>query len=118
MSAVHWSNHDSQREADVRILRKAFGEPPDSPTLGYYRELPDNVLHTLSEKAGKLNGRFIQDGIAAVGSVYAAIGSFAVDFKVAAVGFVVTASLVAADAYYTNKAQGRLRATIFDRAPE
>jgi len=113
-----FSNQNPQREADVRTLRRAFGEPPDSPTLGYYYELPDNVLHDVSQKAGKLNERFRIDGYAAAVSVYATAGSLLADFKTAAAGFVVLGSILALDAYHTNKAQGRLRSTIFDRKPE
>jgi hypothetical protein len=110
-----FSNINTRREDAVRTLRKAFGEPADSPTLGYYYELPDNVLQDISQKAGKLNDRFVQDGMGAIGSLYAAAGSAVMDFKIAAVGFVVAGSLLAIDAYNTNKAQNRLRKTIFER---
>lgn len=110
----HDHNFDYKREGAIQALRKSFGDAPDSPTLGYYRELSTEVLRTVTNKAVGLNNRLMGEGIAIVGSAYGSVGFLAAGFKGAAVGLAVAGGALVVDAVRTHRASERLKQDIFD----
>ena len=103
-----------KREGNITLLRKAFGDASDSPTMGYYRALPDMVLKTFTDEALKLQGRIMRDGAMTLGSLYAAGGSLAFGLKGAAVGFTLAAAGLAIDTVRTHREQNKLQQRVFD----
>lgn len=102
-----------RREANIELLRKSFGEVSDSPTIGYYRALPDGILKSVTDQALKLQSRFMKDGLVAFGSIYAAGGSLAFGFKEAALGIAIVGTGLVVDAVRTHHNQTKLQKEIF-----
>lgn len=113
LAATPSSRHE-RREANINMLRKAFGDAADSPTMGYYRALPDLALKTFTNQALKLQTRLMCDGALTLGSLYAAGGSLAFGLKGLAVGFAVATAGLAIDTVRTNHQQNKLQQKVFD----
>lgn len=109
--------HTERREANINLLRKTFGDAADSPTMGYYRALPDTVLKSATDKALGLQRRLLTGGALGVGSFYAAAGSLAFGFQGAAAVLAVASAGLVRDALKTSRAQDKLKAQIFDFKP-
>ncbi len=105
---------EQKRECNITLLRKAFGELSDSPTLGYYRMLPDKALRAFTNKALQIQGRMMADGFLGLGSVYAAAGSFLVGSVPVGVAFAAAGAVLAVDAVRADRAHRILHNEILD----
>ena len=111
--AGDYMTQQEKRAANLELLRKSFGDASDSPTIGYYKALPDGVLKTVTDQALKLHNRFMKDGLVAFGSMYAAGGSLVMGFKEAALGFAIVGTGLVVDAVQTHRNQTKLQKEIF-----
>lgn len=105
---------EQKRECNVNLLRKAFGELPDSPTLGYYRALPDKALKAFTNKALHIQGRMMADGYLSLGSAYAAAASFMAGAAPVGIAFTAAGAALMVDAVRANRSHNRLQNEIFD----
>lgn len=105
--------NEKQRDGIVNALRKSFGDAPDSPTIGYYRELPDDVLCNVTEKSSSMQTHMISDGVISYTSALLACGSLMFDAKYLAGAFAVASVGFAIDAVRTHGKHEQLKQWIF-----
>lgn len=102
-----------QRDGLITSLRRSLGDAADSPTLGYYRDLPDPVLAEVTDHSTRLSARMLRSGLLSYGFMIVAAGSMAADAKQLAAGFGVAAIGLAIDAARAHKKQDRIKDRIF-----
>lgn len=102
------------REVCIDLLRKSQGEAADSPSMGYYRELPNSALSSFTKKSQGMQSRMIFEGAAAYVGMLAATVAVCADFKQAAAVVAIASVGLAVDSAWTYKKHGEIKQDVIN----